>query len=70
MLGPFGLSKTVLTQTSILSKLQTGVVYDYSLWMFLGVLAMIFSVQFCNVAFLIDPSLVVVFLLTLVFSIT
>jgi NADH-ubiquinone oxidoreductase chain 5 len=46
MLGPFGLSKTVLSQTSVLSRLQTGLVYDYSLWMFFGVLVMILLVGF------------------------
>jgi NADH-ubiquinone oxidoreductase chain 5 len=72
MLGPFGLSKTVLSQTSILSRLQTGLVYDYSLWMFFGVLIMLLLVGFWEQAIFLsysDPSLIIILLITLVFSV-
>ena len=65
MLGPWGLSKTVLSQTSILSRLQTGLVYDYSLWMFFGVLLMIlFVVSWEFLIYLLDPSLIFIFIVT------
>jgi NADH-ubiquinone oxidoreductase chain 5 len=70
MLGPWGLSKTVLSQTSILSRLQTGLVYDYSLWMFFGVLLMVlFVVCWEFLVFLLDPSLIFIFIITIMFSV-
>ena len=70
MLGPWGLSKTVLSQTSILSRLQTGLVFDYSLWMFFGVLLMIlFVVGWEFLIFLLDPSLIFIFFVTAMFAI-
>jgi len=70
MLGPWGLSKTVLSQTSILSRLQTGLVYDYSLWMFFGVLLMIlFVVCWEFLIFLLDPSLIFIFIVTVMFAV-
>jgi len=70
MLGPWGLSKTVLSQTSILSRLQTGLVFDYSLWMFFGVLLMIlFVVGWEFLIFLLDPSLIFIFIVTIMFAI-
>jgi len=70
MLGPWGLSKTVLSQTSILSRLQTGLVFDYSLWMFFGVLLMIlFVVGWEFLIFLLDPSLIFIFIVTVMFAI-
>ena len=70
MLGPWGLSKTVLSQTSILSRLQTGLVYDYSLWMFFGVLLMIlFVVSWEFLIFLLDPSLIFIFIVTVMFAV-
>jgi len=70
MLGPWGLSKTVLSQTSILSRLQTGLVYDYSLWMFFGVLLMIlFVVSWEFLIFLLDPSLIFIFIVTVTFAV-
>jgi NADH-ubiquinone oxidoreductase chain 5 len=70
MLGPWGLSKTVLSQTSILSRLQTGLVYDYSLWMFFGVLLMIlFLVSWEFLVYLLDPSLIFIFIVSTMFAI-
>jgi NADH-ubiquinone oxidoreductase chain 5 len=70
MLGPWGLSKTVLSQTSILSRLQTGLVFDYSLWMFFGVLLMILLVVSWEfLLFLLDPSLIFIFIVTVMFAV-
>jgi NADH-ubiquinone oxidoreductase chain 5 len=70
MLGPWGLSKTVLSQTSTLSRLQTGLVFDYSLWMFFGVLLMILLVVGWEfLIFLLDPSLIFIFIVTVMFAI-
>jgi len=51
MVGPFGLSKTVFKKSQSLSNLQTGSVYDYALWMFVGVLVLILGFIFGKVFF-------------------
>jgi NADH-ubiquinone oxidoreductase chain 5 len=69
MIGPFGLSKTVMKKSNVLSNLQTGSFYDYALWMFLGLLNIILVVEFSElVIYFIDPSLVLIFLITVLFS--
>jgi len=70
MLGPFGLSKTVLTNSTYLSRIQTGLVYDYSLWMFFGVVMMILLFSFWEFfIYLLDPSLILILILSAFFSI-
>jgi len=70
MVGPFGLSKTVLKKSQSLSNLQTGSVYDYALWMFVGVLVLIVGFHVWeSVLFQIDPSLLFIFFITILFSV-
>jgi hypothetical protein len=70
MVGPFGLSKTVLRNSKTMSNLQTGNFYDYALWMFLGLLSMLILVEFWELMMIIvDPSLVAIFFITTLFSI-
>jgi len=70
MLGPFGLSKTVLTKSNFLSRLQSGVVYDYSSWMFIGLIALLFVFEFWDFfTLLVDPSLILVLAITTIFTI-
>ena len=70
MVGPFGLSKTVLKKSQSLSNLQTGSVYDYALWMFVGVLTLIVGFHVWeSVLFQIDPSLLFIFFITILFSV-
>jgi len=68
MVGPFGLSKTVMKKSSLLSNLQTGSFYDYALWMFLGLLGLILVVEFWELAiYSIDPSLFIIFFILVLF---
>jgi len=68
MVGPFGLSKTVLTNSKQMSNLQTGNVYDYALWMFVGLLSIILVVEFWElIVTVIDPSLVAILFITIFF---
>jgi len=68
MVGPFGLSKTVLTNSKQMSNLQTGNVYDYALWMFVGLLSIILIVEFWElIVTVIDPSLVAILFITIFF---
>lgn len=68
MIGPYGLSKTVLLNSRILSTLQTGSIYDYSLWMFVGLVFILLIVESLDlIVFLIDPCLIVIFPLSLLF---
>ena len=68
MVGPFGLSKTVMKKSSLLSNLQTGSFYDYALWMFLGLLRIILVVEFWElVTYSIDPSLFIIFFILILF---
>lgn len=70
MVGPYGLSKTVLSKSRVLSNLQTGSVYDYALWMFVGLLSMIILIEFWGlITFLIDPSLILMFFITILFCV-
>mgnify|MGYP000952865794 CR=1 FL=1 len=70
MVGPFGLSKTVLRNSKTMSNLQTGNFYDYALWMFLGLLSMLILVEFWELMMIIvDPSLVAIFFIATLFSI-
>jgi len=70
MVGPFGLSKTVIKKSSLLSTLQTGSFYDYALWMFLGLLSVVIVVEFWELfSFFIDSSLVILFFILILFSI-
>ena len=70
MVGPFGLSKTVLRNSKTMSNLQTGNFYDYALWMFLGLLFMLILVEFWELMMIIvDPSLVAIFFIATLFSI-
>jgi NADH-ubiquinone oxidoreductase chain 5 len=69
MIGPFGLSKTVMKKSSLLSSLQTGSFYDYALWMFLGLLGLILIVEFWELSIhFIDPSLFIIFFIMVLFS--
>jgi len=68
MIGPFGLSKTVMKKSSLLSVLQSGSVYDYALWMFLSFIFAIIAIEFWTIIiFYIDPSLIILFIATLFF---
>ena len=68
MVGPFGLSKTVLTNSKQMSNLQTGNVYDYALGMFVGLLSIILIVEFWElIVTVIDPSLVAILFITVFF---
>jgi NADH-ubiquinone oxidoreductase chain 5 len=65
MIGPYGLSKTVLMKSRTLSNLQTGSVYDYSLWMFVGFIFSLLTLQFAIFfSSLIDSSLIFLFFIT------
>jgi len=68
MMGPFGLTKTVASKSNILSSTQSGSIYDYALWMFLGLFAIIVGVEFWGF-FLVyaDSSLFLLFFITLFF---
>jgi NADH-ubiquinone oxidoreductase chain 5 len=68
MVGPFGLSKLVLNNSKILSKLQTGSFYDYAFWMFGGLMFMSLGFEcylFCNILF--DSSLIFLFFVVFLF---
>ena len=68
MVGPFGLSKTVLSKSNLLSKAQTGSVYDYALAMFLGLLTALIFVEFWElILYCVDPSLFIIFFITIFF---
>ena len=70
MLGPFGLSKTVLAKSNLLTRLQSGVVYDYSLWMFVGLIVLLLVFEFWDLfTILVDPSLILVLAITTIFAI-
>jgi len=70
MVGPFGLSQTVLKKSHLLSNLQTGSVYDYALWMFVGLLSAVIGVEFWGlITFCVDPSLIIVFASTVLFCV-
>ena len=70
MVGPFGLSQTVLKKSDLLSNLQTGSVYDYALWMFVGLLSAVIGVEFWGlITFCVDPSLIIVFASTVLFCV-
>jgi len=65
MLGPYGLSKTVLMKSRTLSNLQTGSIYDYSLWMFIGFIFSLLTVELVFFLYsLLDPSLIFLFLIS------
>jgi len=69
MVGPYGLSKTVLMKSRVLSNLQTGSVYDYSLWIFIGFISTFLMVEIVlYFPFLIDPSLILLFFITFFFN--
>jgi len=71
MIGPYGLSKTVLMKSRTLSNLQTGSVYDYSLWMFVGFVSILFFVEFSTFFFSlahVDPNLIVLFFIVTFFA--
>jgi len=68
MIGPFGLTKTVLNNSNILAKLQNGSIYDYSFWMFLGLIFSLIIIEFGSVIItLVDPSLTIIFAVVLFF---
>jgi len=68
MVGPWGLSKTVLSKSNLLASAQTGSVYDYALAMFLGVMGALLLVEFWElIIFCIDPSLLIIFFITIFF---
>jgi len=68
MMGPFGLSKIVIKKSKILANLQTGNVYDYALWMVIGLFFVFLSLDFLNIVLAyIDPSLIILFVLALLF---
>ena len=68
MVGPFGLSKTVLNKSNLLSKAQSGSVYDYALAMFLGLLTALIFVEFWElILYCVDPSLFIIFFITIFF---
>jgi len=71
MLGPFGLSKSVWSTSRLITKLHTGSIYDYSLFIVLGFVFILISFDFYEIfTFLNDPSLVCIFFVTLIFSIS
>jgi NADH-ubiquinone oxidoreductase chain 5 len=70
MIGPYGLSKTVLMKSKTLSNLQTGSVYDYSLWTLVGIFLVLLIVEFSTFfLFLVDPGLIVFFFIVLFFCV-
>jgi NADH-ubiquinone oxidoreductase chain 5 len=70
MLGPFGLSKTVLAKSTFLTRFHSGAVYDYSLWMFVGLIFLLLIFEFWDLFIvLIDPNLIAVIILTCFFAI-
>jgi len=70
MVGPFGLSKTVFKKSQLLSNLQTGSVYDYALWMFIGLLVILVGFEFWElILFNVDPSLLFIFFITILFCV-
>ena len=71
MIGPFGLSKTVLKKSQLLSTLQTGSVYDYALWMFLALTVILVGFDVWeSILFSLDPSLFFIFCITILLSVT
>jgi len=71
MMGPFGLSKAVKANSNLISKLQTGSVYDYAFWMFLGFMVLLGALDFYQTSsFFIEPSLLSIFLVVIFFSFT
>jgi len=68
MVGPWGLSKTVLSKSNLLASAQSGSVYDYALAMFLGLLTVLVFVEFWElIIYCIDPSLFIIFFITIFF---
>ena len=68
MVGPWGLSKTVLGKSNLLASAQSGSVYDYALAMFLGLLTVLVFVEFWElIIYCIDPSLFIIFFITFFF---
>jgi len=70
MFGPFGLSKTALEKSRSVLSLQTGFVYDYTVWFLLVLLLFFFFLDFSsNVLVMMDAPLYFIFFITLFFSI-
>ena len=70
MFGPFGLSKTALEKSRSVLSLQTGFVYDYTVWFLLVLLFFFFFLDFStNILVVMDTPLYFIFFVTLFFSI-
>lgn len=70
MVGPFGLSKTVLINSRLISNLQSGSIFDYALLMVIGLLFLVMTFDCYFVFnFSMEPSLIVIFALTFAFLI-
>jgi NADH-ubiquinone oxidoreductase chain 5 len=70
MFGPFGLSKTALEKSRSVLSLQTGFVYDYTVWFLLVLLFFFFFLDFSsNILVVMDAPLYFIFFVTLFFSI-
>jgi len=68
MVGPFGLSLTAYKKSLLLGSLQTGNVYDYALWVFIGLISILISIDFLySLLFFLDPSLFIIFIVTFFF---
>jgi len=69
MMGPFGLSKAVMENANLLSRLQTGNFYDYALCMFIGLMGIILLTEFWELCvYFLDPTLFILFFILVLFT--
>ena len=68
MIGPFGLSKVVYKNTSILARQHDGDVFTYIFWIFLGLSVLLILLDFSSsILFLVGPSLIFLWAITIAF---
>jgi len=70
MMGPFGLTKAIYIKSKLLTNLQTGNLYDYALWIFVGFFSMLLfvDVSLCkSISIFVDFSTLFLFIFTFFF---
>ena len=70
MLGPFGLSKTVLQKSKNIVGLQTGFIYDYTVWFVIVLLLFFLFLDFSeSILFKMEVPLYFIFFVSLFFCV-
>jgi NADH-ubiquinone oxidoreductase chain 5 len=68
MVGPFGLSKVVYKNTSILARQHNGDVFMSLFWIFLGFSTLLILLHYWSfIVFLVGPSLIFLWVVTIAF---